>query len=50
MTAGWPARPALIAAAANRRGGRAVRSAAKRGHGHAGLSRYIATNFKLALT
>jgi len=50
MTVGRPARQTLIADAANRRGGRAVRSAAKRGHGHGGLSRYSATNFKLALT
>ena len=50
MTAGWPAQPALIADAAIRRGGSAVRSAVQRGHGHGGRSRYIATNFKLALT
>ena len=50
MAAGWSAPPTHVADAAERRGGRAVRLAAKRGHGHGGLSRYSATNFKLALT
>jgi hypothetical protein len=50
MTVGWPARLAFVADAAGRWGSRAVRSAAMCGHGQGGLSRYMATNFKLALT